>query len=259
MYYGDNVKVTNYTKNFDNLEFIPGNGDQGWDYEIIYSAAAKFNESLIKTWPPKNTVYEVMAGGIPLAAIVKNKYSGLSLKEIAEKFPTDKNYINLSLELYNTGDYINSIIAAKRAFELNNKNTVALNNIGAAANVIGLYEISQKYLEIALDINPEFTLAKNNLRAARQQLSSSNQDRNTLLNNTLLAYKIGEYEFEVIYSLKIIRKYPKDAIAWNNLCSAYNALEQYLKAENACRKALEFSPDFQLAKNNLNYALKMQK
>ena len=225
----------------------------------IPQLAANFNKSLIKTWPPKNTVYEVKAGEIPLAAIVKNKFAGLSLKEIAEKFPTAKNYINLSLDLYNSGDYINSIIAAKKAFELDNKNTVALNNIGAAANMLGLYEVAQKYLQIALEINPEFTLARNNLIAAQNQISQTNPDRNTLLNNTLLTYNIGEFELEVDYSLKLIELNPEDAVAWNNLCSAYNALEQYSKAESACRKALKFRPGFQLAKNNLNYSLKMQK
>ena len=258
MFYGDRTKVTNYLKDFPNLTYVPGNGETGWDYEIIYAAAGKFNHGLITAWPPKNTVYQVMAGGIPLCAVVKNKYSGLTLKQIANRFPTEKNYINLSLDLYNKGDYVNSILAAKKAAELNNKNTVALNNIGAAANTLGLYDVAQKYLQMALDINPEFTLAKNNLVEAKKHLFD-NVARNTLLNKTLLAYQIGEYNAEVAYSLQLIEIDPKDGVAWNNLCSAYNALQYYKKAENACLQSLKYNPDFQLAKNNLNYARKMMK
>ena len=259
MFYGDREKVTNYLKDFPNLVYISGDGESGWDYEIIYSAAAKFNERLIAIWPPKNTVYQVKAGTIPLCAVVKNKYAGLSLEEIAHQYPTDKNYISLSLDLYNKADYINSILAAKKAFELNNKNTVALNNIGAAANMIGLYEIAQKYLQIALEINPDFSLAKNNLAEAKRQIANFQPNRNKLLNNTLLAYQVGEYQAEISYSLQLININSKDAVAWNNLGSAYNALEEYAKAEKACRKALQINSDFQLAKNNLNYALKMMK
>lgn len=259
MFYGDRLKVTNYIDSYKNLVFIPGNDDEGWDYEIIYTAAGKFNHRLITTWPPKNTVYQVVAGGVPLCAVVKNKYSGLSLEEIANQFPTDKNYINLSLNLYNKGDYINSIIAAKKAAALNKENTIALNNIGAAANMIGLYEIARKYLKMALEINPDFNLAKNNLAQAEKQISNKETSRSKLINKTLLSYQIGEYEFEVKYSLQLVRLFPQDAIAWNNLCSAYNATGEYAKAAQACLQSLKFNPDFQLAKNNLNYSRNMMK
>ena len=36
--------------------------------------------------------------------------------------------------------------------------------------------------------------------------------------------------------------------------AAYNGLSQWQKAIDACSKALELNPDFQLAKGNLNWA-----
>jgi tetratricopeptide (TPR) repeat protein len=46
-----------------------------------------------------------------------------------------------------------------------------------------------------------------------------------------------------------------NAVAYNNICSSYNALAKYNKAKEACEQALKINPGFELAKNNLNLAL----
>ncbi|MCF8299163.1 MAG: tetratricopeptide repeat protein, partial [Saprospiraceae bacterium] len=48
---------------------------------------------------------------------------------------------------------------------------------------------------------------------------------------------------------------PSHALAYNNICSAYNVLGKYELAKKACEKALEINPDFDLAKNNLKVAI----
>jgi len=254
MFYGDEMKVTNYSKNFSNLEYIPGNDEKGFDYEIIYSASAKFNKNLINTWPPENTVYEVKAGGIPLCAIVESKFKGLNTKELAEKYPTEANYMALCLEYYNAGDFINSILSAKKILAINSNNYYALNNIGAAANSLGLYDYAYINLTKALALNSDFELAKNNIAVSVKNIDAFSNNHDWLLRNSLNAYYIGEFEYVVRYSQRLIKLSPKDAIAYNNLCSAYNALEQYDKGEKACLKALQIDKDFQLAKNNLAYS-----
>lgn len=47
---------------------------------------------------------------------------------------------------------------------------------------------------------------------------------------------------------------PENADAWNNLCVAQTLLMNYEKGVSDCRRALALRPDYQLAKNNLNWA-----
>ena len=46
---------------------------------------------------------------------------------------------------------------------------------------------------------------------------------------------------------------PDDASAYNNLCTAFGGLKQWTQAVIACREALRLKPDFQLARNNLDW------
>ena len=48
---------------------------------------------------------------------------------------------------------------------------------------------------------------------------------------------------------------PGDAGAYNNLCTAFGGLRQWTQAVAACREAMRLKPDFQLARNNLEWAL----
>lgn len=58
---------------------------------------------------------------------------------------------------------------------------------------------------------------------------------------------------------KALELKPDYAEAYNNICSAYNALGMYDKAIQAGEKALKINPNYILAKNNLNYAKSMKK
>jgi tetratricopeptide (TPR) repeat protein len=52
---------------------------------------------------------------------------------------------------------------------------------------------------------------------------------------------------------------PNYAEAWNNIWAAYNKLGRYDEATAACEQALRYKPDFELARNNLQYARTMTK
>lgn len=67
-------------------------------------------------------------------------------------------------------------------------------------------------------------------------------------------YGQKQYENSAKATLRALQYNPKSAIAYNNLCSAYNALEKWDEAASACREALKLDPGFQLAKNNLNWS-----
>jgi len=47
---------------------------------------------------------------------------------------------------------------------------------------------------------------------------------------------------------------PNYAEAYNNICSAYNAMQMWDKGAEACEKALKINPGYELAKNNLAWA-----
>lgn len=70
-----------------------------------------------------------------------------------------------------------------------------------------------------------------------------------------MAYYEGGFYNECINAcMDALTIKPDYALAYNNMCSAYNHLDQYDKAIEACKRALEISPDFERAKNNLRWA-----
>jgi Flp pilus assembly protein TadD len=84
-------------------------------------------------------------------------------------------------------------------------------------------------------------------------------DRAKVIDNflelSLKLYREEKYTgcLEVCY--KIIELDPNNATAYNNICSAFNELEEWEKAKSACEKALHIDPNFALARNNLSVAL----
>ena len=75
-------------------------------------------------------------------------------------------------------------------------------------------------------------------------------------------YKTNQFQKCITTTLKAL-EYPapvdKQAIAYNNLCCAYNALQMTEDAIKACERSLKLDPEFQLAKNNLANALSNKK
>jgi len=51
-----------------------------------------------------------------------------------------------------------------------------------------------------------------------------------------------------------IRRKPNSAIAYNNLAACYGALRKWDEEIVSAHRALDLSPDFQLARNNLKWA-----
>ena len=260
MFYGERIKVTYYTDKLPKLDYIPGNGTNNWDYEIVSAAAAKFNFDLILNWPPEGTVHEIKAGGSPLCAIVKNQYQNkkIALEEKVKQNPTSANLIELSLQQYNEGNYTACINSCKKVLELEPQNITALNNICSAYNSLKMYALAETYCKKAIEISPDFELAKNNLNVAVQGIKSMNTSKlsiNEYLNLSVNYYTHGDYQACIEMSKKVIELDPLNALAYNNICSAYNVLGKYKLAKKACDKALEINPDFELAKNNLNVSI----
>ncbi|AXT58309.1 hypothetical protein D1815_22020 [Aquimarina sp. AD1] len=129
------------------------------------------------------------------------------------------------------------------------------------------YLKAEKHVKIALQKSPNHTLSKNllnniskNLTKIQEEISSlKNQTKNTkdpikLLDLSLKYYQIKEYKLVITTCEKILQIDPKNAFAYNNICSAYNQLQKWKLGAEACQKAIKLSPNYSLAKNNLKWA-----
>jgi len=68
-------------------------------------------------------------------------------------------------------------------------------------------------------------------------------------------YENGEWLRSIESWIDALNYDPASATAYNNICSAYNQLEDYERAILACNKALALRPDFPRARANLNAAI----
>ncbi|HXB13350.1 MAG TPA: tetratricopeptide repeat protein, partial [Bacteroidia bacterium] len=71
----------------------------------------------------------------------------------------------------------------------------------------------------------------------------------------LVYFRNGEFEKCIDACKKALAIDPSSAVAYNNICSAYNNLHKWDEAIEAGNKAIQLQPDFALAKNNLSFAL----
>ncbi len=74
------------------------------------------------------------------------------------------------------------------------------------------------------------------------------------INLSLTQYNQKDYKGCIATCLKALELNPNSATAYNNICSAYNAMKQWKKASEACEKAVAINPNFERAKNNLKWA-----
>jgi len=83
--------------------------------------------------------------------------------ENAKLSPSPENYLNVSLEYYNSGQYENSITACEEALKLNPDYDLAYNNICSAYNMLKNWDKAVEAGQKAVQLNPNNQLAKNNL------------------------------------------------------------------------------------------------
>ncbi|OAQ41823.1 hypothetical protein A5893_01520 [Pedobacter psychrophilus] len=81
------------------------------------------------------------------------------------------DYINRSLAMYNQGKYEDCIELCKKALDINPKKIEAFINIGASNNQLKNWKESIKYLNMALEIDPNNKLAIGNLNWAKEELA----------------------------------------------------------------------------------------
>jgi tetratricopeptide (TPR) repeat protein len=87
--------------------------------------------------------------------------------------------------------------------------------------------------------------------------TASTVDNRLSLSVAYMNAKEPEQAIPILLSLVADDK--NNATAWNNLCVAHNLQKDYKDGVTACRKALDIDPRFQLAANNLKWAVDEQK
>lgn len=91
--------------------------------------------------------------------------------------------------------------------------------------------------------------------AAQMKLVEESPTADNYINLSLIQYKQKDFEGCVASCRKALEIKPNSAIAYNNICSAYNAVNNWKEAQKACEAALKIDPNFDRAKNNLKWAL----
>ncbi|EZH72941.1 hypothetical protein ATO12_18140 [Aquimarina atlantica] len=261
MYYGEQLKARYYLDKIPHLSYVLARKDSpDWDYGIVMLTEAKFDQNLEGNWPPKNTVYQVEVDNVPICFVVKNDYKMddvAALEAKLNKNPNSQGYVQLSLLYYNQSDYFNSIKASRRAISLDSKNSLAYNNLCSAYNMLLMYDEAEKAGKRAVELSPNMAIAINNLKVSREGIER--RKNNEFLEEEYLSlsfnyYKLRKYKKCIVISNELLMMFPGNSVAYNNICSSFNELGQYINAVDACKKALELSPEFKLAENNLKFA-----
>jgi tetratricopeptide (TPR) repeat protein len=178
-------------------------------------------------------------------------------EEKTKKRSEVNSLIQLSLTQIQQQDFVGAIISCEKAVKLEPTNNIAYNNLGFSYTKLLLFDKAINAFNKAIEISPEFVLAKNNLLDAKLSQNTT-VDSNQLINNYMaltLSYINNNMFDEAITSCEAILKInPNHAISYNNICVAYNGLRLWDKAIIAAQKAIAIDPNFQLAKNNLAWA-----
>ena len=191
--------------------------------------------------------------------IAQNNLARARQMKAASRNQRADDYLNESLALYDAGKYAEAIVASGIALGIRPEDAIAYNNICAANNAMEKWDEAIAACVRALSLKPDFVIAQNNLARARQmKTASGNQRADEYLNESLALYNAGKYAEAIAASRSALRIRPDDAIAYNNICAANNAMQRWDEGIEACTKAIQLRPDFELAKNNMAMATKMK-
>jgi tetratricopeptide (TPR) repeat protein len=194
---------------------------------------------------------------VPLCAVVKNPRtappsSANSAPLITPGVPVDSGGYNLGLGInaYNSKNYNMAIVYFKKALAFKPDNTLALNNLVATFNNLKMFDDAVYYGKKGLALNPNYELLKNNMAASLNAIKELVPTEAYYQELSYNYFVQGEYLKTIESSKKALALNPNSGAAWNNICSAYNALHQYQKAIDACDRGLKIDAKSDLLKNN---------
>jgi tetratricopeptide (TPR) repeat protein len=157
--------------------------------------------------------------------------------------------------------------------ETNLKTALALSpaNLYVCATLMDVYENTANWDELkklalnTLQIAPDDADAKNYLNAANKRKNKLDNEAELVkqsptaekyLSLSLLYYNAGRFEPCIEVCNKALLLNPNYDLAYNNICAAYNQLNEWDKAIKAGEEGMRLNPNNQLLKNNLQEAYK---
>ena len=174
--------------------------------------------------------------------------------------------INASLAAYRTGRFQQAIDLAKQALAADPHAAEAWNNVGAGYGALGQWDQAVAAEQEALRWNPQLEIAGNNLRwFLRQKTLEGDSSHRTAprtvadyINLSLTLNQQGRFPESIEAARRALAVDASSAEAWNNIAAGEEALHRWDDAIAAAQKAVALKPDFQLAKNNLAWALQQK-
>lgn len=128
------------------------------------------------------------------------------------------------------------------------------------------------FLKRALELDPDFAQAYDKLAGSYSNTGQQELAIETFQKAFDLRERSSEYEklriaadyyafatfeadkFIEAYQL-LVRTYPRDFVAWNNLGNRYNSVGEFEKAAEACRESIRLNPNWVIPRSNLALAL----
>ena len=196
--------------------------DRKWDYAVFYSGFIDQHMLKNKTWPPKGTIHQATAEGVPLAIVVER----LSLEDYR------------GMQDFNKGNYQQAIEHFQSYLKEDPQHEVVLANLGQAYYRSNQQQKAIEYFRKAVEIHPE-------------DMQSMNFLGNIYMQNGNMNQAISLFN-------RMIKIRPNYASGYMNLGVAYARSGSMQPAINYLKKAIELNPRLRQAYRVLGQIYKQQ-
>ncbi len=192
-----------------------------------------------------------------------------SLEALVQASPTNDNRVNLSIAYIHGGMAPRAIPILQSVVAEDKSNVVAWNDLCVAHTLQRDYDRAIEECDKALLISPTFQLARNNRQWAQSEKNKSlgvkeggfspvSRDAAFYVEDGLKQYKLGFYDQAIVSWQHALELDPSNALAENNLGTAYMLKKHPEIAIGLFNKAIALDSTLQIAKNNLAWAQQEQ-
>lgn len=189
------------------------------------------------------------------------------LQAAEQASPTVANRLDLSAAYINSQKAVRAIPLLESIVAEDANNAIAWNNLCAAHTMQLEFNLALDACHHALRIAPDFQMAKNNLKWTEDErlktvaavttaelAAPASRTADSYLAEGLNNLHLGNYDQAIKAWRRALDLSPRNALAANNIGSAYMAKKQPSAAIPWFEKAIAFDPNLQIAKNNLAWA-----
>lgn len=177
-------------------------------------------------------------------------------------------YTNMGVVKQHTGNPAEAEAYFKQALSLNPANPFSYNLYASMLANQGRLDEATVLIDKGLQLSPglePLLLLRNTVQTQKQGAAQTpvpgSQPAVTaasLLNQSLAYYNTGDYVKCIQAAESALQLKPGYDLAYNNICAAYNRLQQYDKAIAAAEKGLTYNAENQLLKGNLAEARRLK-